>query len=534
MRKIKIVTVLLSCILAFLVAVGTFTFRRAGNDFPTEKAVQDLKIISSKPHSVLHPEEREAVRNYLHDRLEELGGSPEILRYDTVANVYCRFEPAGRDTSDSYLLLVAHLDSRFPEQTPKGTVCSYGAADDGYGLVVILELVRGALEYAADWNQGLKVLFTDSEERDLDGMRCALERSNSLFDNVGLAVNVEARGVKGPALLFETSGGNAALMDFYTDYARSPYTYSMTSAVYEVMPNYTDFTLLKPLFPGYNFSVIDNLHYYHNDRDNFSNIHPESIAHYGVQLAPMLREYLTGKQYSDPEYFRSDDSRIVFTVPGLGTFNFTRTGYYLLNAVVLALFVLTLSLYAAIGRVRMRNVLRNSLTVTCCGVLLAAAVTGVVYAAARLSGVPFSLFSTKFLTWDWILSLVVAGLTAFLYIRFFVSKVRKSDNFVFEHVLGLLLVMLVLSAVLLFTVGENFFLLLPALCAVVALLLHLFVYMNLMSLPALLLVEITGVSFLYNLYTALTVGSLGIVMFLAYFYLIIAASLVRCFMYQRR
>ena len=248
----------------------------------------------------------------------------------------------------------------------------------------------------------------------------------------------------------------------------------------------------------------------------------------------MLREYLTGKQYSDPEYFRSDDSRIVFTVPGLGTFNFTRTGYYLLNAVALALFVLTLSLYAAIGRVRMRNVLRNSLTVTCCGILLAAAVTGVVYAAARLSGVPFSLFSTKFLTWDWVLSLVVAGLTAFLYIRFFVSKVRKSDNFVFEHVLGLLLVMLVLSAVLLFTVGENFFLLLPALCAVVALLLHLFVYMNLMSLPALLLVEITGVSFLYNLYTALTVGSLGIVMFLAYFYLIIAASLVRCFMYQRR
>ena len=72
MRKIKIVTVLLSCILAFLVAVGTFTFRRAGNDFPTEKAVQDLKIISSKPHSVLHPEEREAVRNYLPYRLGEL------------------------------------------------------------------------------------------------------------------------------------------------------------------------------------------------------------------------------------------------------------------------------------------------------------------------------------------------------------------------------------------------------------------------------------------------------------------------------
>ena len=84
------------------------------------------------------------------------------------------------------------------------------------------------LQYAEGWNQGLKILFTDSEERNLDGIRCALERDNALFDNVGLAVNVEARGVKGPALLFETSSGNAALMDFYTEYARYPYTYSLT------------------------------------------------------------------------------------------------------------------------------------------------------------------------------------------------------------------------------------------------------------------------------------------------------------------
>ena len=53
---------------------------------------------------------------------------------------------------------------------------------------MILELVRGALEYAEGWCQGLKILFTDSEERNLDGIRCALERDNALFDNVGLVV----------------------------------------------------------------------------------------------------------------------------------------------------------------------------------------------------------------------------------------------------------------------------------------------------------------------------------------------------------
>ena len=453
MRKLKLVTALLLIILAFFMAAGTFTFRRAGNDFPTEKAVQDLKVISLEPHSVLHPEERNQVRNYLYGRLEEIGGTPEILRYDTIANVYCKFEPPGRDTSCSYLLLVAHLDSRFPEQTPQGIVCSYGAADDGYGLAVILELVRGALEYAEDWCQGLKILFTDSEERNLDGIRCALERDNALFDNVGLAVNVEARGVKGPALLFETSSGNAALMDFYTEYARYPYTYSLTSAVYDIMPNYTDFTLLKPLFPGYNFSVIDNLHYYHNDRDNFSNIHPESIAHYGVQLAPMIREYLTGNQYSDPDYFRSRENKVVFTIPGLGTFSFSRAGYCLLNAVTLALFVLTLTLYVVTGRIKLRKVFYNSLTILGCGVLIAAVATGLAYAATRISGVPFSFVSTKFLSWDWILTLVVIGLTVCLYIWFFTSRVRRSESFVFEHVLGLLLLILAVSAVLL--VREN-------------------------------------------------------------------------------
>ena len=473
-----------------------------------------------------------------------MGGKPQIFYYDSIpckfggtlniANVYCKFEPRGRDTSDAYLMLVAHLDSRFTEQTPEGETLSYGAADDGYGLAAILELTRGALTYTGEWNQGLKILFTDAEEHELDGMRYALEKNNQLFDRVGLLINLEARGVKGPALLFETSRGNAALMDFYTENARMPYTYSLTSVIYGFMPNFTDFTPARRLFPGYNFSVIDNLHYYHSDRDCFSNIHPEAVAHYGVQLEPMLRKYLTDKEYADPDYFRSGEDRVAFTVPGIKTFCLTQKDNIILNAVVLLMFCLAMILYIGFGRARFGKVLINAFWILVTGLLAAGAATGAVWAAAKIAGVPFSLTALKFLSWDGILALALTAVMAVAYVIFFLHKSRKSENFVFEHLLGLVLLMLILSGVLLFTTGENFFLIFPAACALTGLLLHVILYLNILSLPLLLLAEMAFLPFLYNVYTALTVGALGIVMFLAFLYTVLTASLVRCFMTQRR
>lgn len=493
----------------------------------------------------MHPEAREEVRRYLYDRLEEMGGHPQIFRYGPVpcrfggsidiANVYCKFEPSGKDTSDSYVMFVAHLDSRFPEKMPDGeTTCSYGAADDGYGLAVILELARGAMTYANDWNQGLKILFTDSEEHELDGMRYALERNNQLFDRVGLFVNIEARGVRGPAMLFETSSGNAALMDFYVENAVMPYTYSLTSAVYGMMPNFTDFTLAKGLFPGFNFSVIDNMHYYHNSKDNFSNVRQDAVAHYGVQLEPMLREYLTEEIYSDCNYFSSGEDRVVMTVPGIKTFCLTQGENYILNVSVLLMFVLAMVLYIGSGRASFGNVLRNAGGILVTGLVAGLAATGTVWVGARLAGVPFSFTGTKFPDWDWVLALIVLAVMAVGYGVFFVKKSAKSENFVFEHLLGLLTVMLVLSGVLLFTVGDNLFIIFPAACALAGLLLHVVLYLNLLSLPALLLAELSFLPFIYNLYTALTVGALGIVVFLAFLYIVMTASLLRCFMKQRR
>ena len=137
-------------------------------------------------------------------------------------------------------MLVAHYDSRYSQIMPKDTVWSYGAADDGYGLAVALETVGRLLRERDLWKRGVKVLFTDAEEVGMMGMSAIYANDREVFDNVGLMINLEARGTYGPVLLFETSPGNSRLMELYSEAARFKYTYSLTTVVYGFMPNFTD------------------------------------------------------------------------------------------------------------------------------------------------------------------------------------------------------------------------------------------------------------------------------------------------------
>ena len=133
----------------------------------------------------LYPQERAAVRDYLVSRLEELGGDVKLYTYDSLSgpdnkfvrytfdacNIVAEFQPEDTSSAGSSLMLVAHYDSRYAQPVPKDTVWSYGAADDGYGVGVILETVSQALKKRAEWKQGIKVLFTDAEEVGMKGMR---------------------------------------------------------------------------------------------------------------------------------------------------------------------------------------------------------------------------------------------------------------------------------------------------------------------------------------------------------------------------
>lgn len=540
-------------ILSGLLAYGLWTRPAAepvdSEEFSAARAVKDIEVISKEHHSVAHPEERAAVREYLVQRLEQLGADTVMqYRYDSLTgpknkhvvytfdavNVLAEFAPA--DIQDpTYLLMVAHYDSRYSQPMPKDTVWSYGAADDGYGVSVILETVSQALKYRQDWKQGIKVLFTDAEEVGMMGMTAIWDNDKEVFDNVGFMINIEARGPWGPALLFETCPGNEKVMDLYAKAAEYPFTYSLTTVVYGFMPNFTDFTIVKDEIPGMNFSTIADINHYHTDLDNFSNISAKSIQHYGAQIEPVTREYLTDEVYADKDFFRAEDDIVNFTIPVLGLFNFSKGQYMVLNIIVFILFLLVFALEGVRGRLKAIKVFKASLAILGIGIGVLVLGELIAYLCALISGAKFKLFGVMHgVSFDNVAMIVSVALMALVCVAVYISgrnkAIRKvsgsmrasaasnaAAKYAFNSLYGTLALMFFLSAVLLFALGENLMFFIPLTFAAAALILYRLTSLKLWMLCAIALILLHAFSFLYALAMALTIGAFGAVAMLAFF-----------------
>src|SRR4029453_11941569 len=82
------------------------------------------------------------------------------------------------------------------------------------------------------------LLFNEGEELGLVGARAFL--ADPLSRNVDSLINLEARGVRGPVNMFETSRPNAAPIAVFAEAVKRPTANSMATDVYRLMPNYTD------------------------------------------------------------------------------------------------------------------------------------------------------------------------------------------------------------------------------------------------------------------------------------------------------
>lgn len=553
MNRFRPLILAAAIILSGLLAYGLWTRPAAepvdSEGFSAARAVKDIEVISREHHSVAHPEERAAVREYLVQRLEQLGADTVMqYRYDSLTgpknkhvvytfdavNVLAEFAPA--DIQDpTYLLMVAHYDSRYSQPMPKDTVWSYGAADDGYGVSVILETVSQALKYRQDWKQGIKVLFTDAEEVGMMGMTAIWENDKEVFDNVGFMINIEARGPWGPALLFETCPGNEKVMDLYAKAAEYPFTYSLTTVVYGFMPNFTDFTIVKDEIPGMNFSTIADINHYHTDLDNFSNISAKSIQHYGAQIEPVTREYLTDEVYADRDFFKAEDDTVNFTIPVLGLFNFSKGQYMVLNIIVFILFLLVFALEGVRGRLKAIKVFKASLAILGIGIGVLVLGELIAYLCALISGAKFKLFGVMHgVSFDNVAMIVSVALMALICVAVYISgrnkAIRKvsgsmrasaasnaAAKYAFNSLYGTLALMFFLSAVLLFALGENLMFFIPLTFAAAALILYRLTSLKLWILCAIALILLHAFSFLYALAMALTIGAFGAVAMLAFF-----------------
>ena len=275
-------------------------------DFSAARALGHLQVVAARPHPI-GSREHAAVRDYISGELAGLGLEPSPQETTVVnrrwglpfsagrvRNVAARLRGAGGGRA---ILLACHYDS---------VPTSPGAGDDGSGVVTLLEAAR-ALKAGPPLVNDVIFLFTDGEEVGLLGA-AAFVAEHPWAKDVGLVLNFEARGNGGPAVMFETSGGNGELISGFAAGAPHPAASSLYYEIYKRLPNDTDFTVLRALdAPGLNFAFLDGIGHYHTLLDDPREINPGSVQHHGSYAVGLARHFggapLADTKAADAVYF---------------------------------------------------------------------------------------------------------------------------------------------------------------------------------------------------------------------------------------
>ncbi|GAA1742507.1 M20/M25/M40 family metallo-hydrolase [Luedemannella helvata] len=207
---------------------------------------------------------------------DELGHGYAMARVRNVVAVLPGTDPTGT------VFAVAHYDS---------VQVSHGANDDGAGVSTLLEAARALTTGPAPRNDIVFVL-TDAEEACLCGAE-AFVSQHPLAARGGVALNFEARGSGGPAIMFETGAGNAGVVGVYGASVPYPVATSFAVEVYRILPNDTDFTPFREAgrFTGLNTAYIDGSAVYHSPEDRPEYMSRASLQHHGDNGLALLRAF---------------------------------------------------------------------------------------------------------------------------------------------------------------------------------------------------------------------------------------------------
>jgi hypothetical protein len=263
--------------------------RTSPNGFDAARAKARLPTLlgDQRPHPA-DSEANDAVRARLVASLRDIGLNPVArdqfacnslfkqrgVSCARVRNVIAMVGPPGGKA----VLLNAHYDS-----TPYGP----GAGDDGIGVATLLEV--GAILKGQPLQRPVMLLFNEGEELGLVGARAFL--ADPLSRNVTSLINLEARGVTGPANMFETSRPNGAAIAAFAASSGRPVANSLSTDVYRLMPNYTDVnSFAERGWLTLNFAPIGNETRYHSPGDDVAALDPATLQHMGDQTLAVALE----------------------------------------------------------------------------------------------------------------------------------------------------------------------------------------------------------------------------------------------------
>ena len=528
-------TLLISLLLSLL-TLSSPSPKNRENDFSSERAFCHIEAIAPLQHSVFDTIEIEDVRNYIEETLDAFEhvkwarvkhASVDVVNQKThtkepidIQNIYA--EIPGK--SEICLLIMAHYDSSpYKEKYGVGTAGSYGAADDGYGVATMLEIMRILNDYASNNElvNGVKFAFTDAEEVGLYGATALTKEFSYWLQDVNILLNLEARGNKGPLYMFQTGNYNYKLIKFYSQ-TRLPFSLSVAADVYKYLPNDTDFTpFLKLGYPGLNFATLNSLKFYHTPLDNLQNSDKATLQFYGEQILPLVLEYIGNPQYSARTCFVSNEDTVFFTLfPGFLMYYSHTVSWIIiflatLAAALIAFFALRKRAVSwkktllALG-IWMLFLICAALT----GLLLAKGIGAVTHNRFQLLYMPYVPFDGGFVL-IFALLVMVAGFFVFKRCR----KLECSPNDILSGSILLFLILTLLSAFLLH--GATILFVWPTIFMTALLEDSLLdrqtskwqiIKNHLVNTLAVLTTSIMFIILIYSLFLALTFGALAVIL----------------------
>ena len=278
------------------------------DQFSGMRALEHSRTAFNEPHPA-GSAALEKVRDYILATLQGYGVEVEVdrvpvnegARIGVLETVMARIPGTGGANT---FAMETHYDS-----VPYGP----GAADDGSGVVVMLETAR-ALKQGPPLKNDVVFVFSGDEEHGMGGATRSLR--HRWMQNLNVLLCFEARGNHGPAFMFETSAGNLPLMRELARAGACPQTNSIMWEVHHRTPNNTDFGGMKDNGAlGYNVAFVGGLGYYHSANDNPAHLSPHSLQHQGSYALGLARHYgdATGKMSKgrDAVFFNTVGAHLV-------------------------------------------------------------------------------------------------------------------------------------------------------------------------------------------------------------------------------
>ena len=209
-------------------------------------------------------------------------GHPVWKRYYGMSNLIVRVSDGTPESRADALLLNSHLDSTLP---------SPGAADDGAGVAIMLEVLRVlTMPGAPRVRHGVLLLFNNGEESLQDASHLYMTQHAPTKDTVRAVVNLEACGVSGPTLLFQAT--DAHLIQAY---ARVPHPFGtvLASDVFSsgAIMSDTDFRQFVEYghgLPGLDMAIVGSSYLYHTRRDTPAYMERGVVQHFGENVLSLV------------------------------------------------------------------------------------------------------------------------------------------------------------------------------------------------------------------------------------------------------